>query len=85
MYWAVHTGDSAGKEAEAGRERELAGKLTEVWLPWWLSDKESACDVGDPGLIPGLGRFSGERHGHPLLYSYLENTMDGEPFTFLSD
>ena len=79
---AVHTGDSAGKEAEAGRERELADKLTKVWLPWWLSGKESACNVGDSGLIPGLGRFSGKRHGNPLLYSYLENTMDRGAFYF---
>ena len=73
---AVHTGDSARKEAEAGRERELAGKLTKVWLPWRLGGKESACKVGDPGLIPGLGTFSGEQHGNPLLYSYLGTSMD---------
>ena len=28
--------------------------------------KESACNVGDPGLIPGLGRSPGERNGNPL-------------------
>ena len=33
--------------------------------------KESACNVGDPGLIPGLGRSSGEGNGNPLQYSYL--------------
>ena len=31
--------------------------------------KESACNTGDPGLIPGLGRFSGEEIGYPLQYS----------------
>ena len=37
-------------------------ELTErqLGLPWWLSDKESACNAGDVGLIPGLGRSSGE-------------------------
>ena len=29
-------------------------------LPWWLSGKESACNSGDLGLIPGLGRSCGE-------------------------
>ena len=38
--------------------------------------KESACNVGDLGLIPGLGRSSGEGNGYPLQYSGLENSMD---------
>ena len=32
--------------------------------------KESACNAGDPGLSPGLGRFAGERIGYPLQYSW---------------
>ena len=32
--------------------------------------KESACNVGDPGLIPGLGRSTGERIDYPLQYSW---------------
>ena len=32
--------------------------------------KESACDAGDPGSIPGLGRSSGEGIGYPLQYSW---------------
>ena len=35
--------------------------------------KESACNTGDLGLIPGLGRSPGGRHGNPLQYSCLEN------------
>ena len=35
--------------------------------------EESACNVGDLGLIPGLGRSSGEGKGYPLQYSGLEN------------
>ena len=38
--------------------------------------KESACNEGDPGLIPGLGRSPGEGKGYPLQYSDLENSMD---------
>ena len=38
--------------------------------------KESACDVGDLSLIPGLGRSPGEGNGYPLQYSGLENSMD---------
>ena len=36
--------------------------------------KETACNVGDVGSIPGLGRSSGEENGNPLQYSYLENS-----------
>ena len=38
--------------------------------------KESACNVGDLGLIPGLGRSRGEGKGYPLQYSGLENSKD---------
>ena len=38
--------------------------------------KESACNVGDLGLIPGLGRSPGEGKGYSLQYSGLENSMD---------
>ena len=35
-------------------------------LPWCLSGKESTCNTGDAGSIPGLGRFPGEENGNPL-------------------
>ena len=35
--------------------------------------KESTCNAGDLGLIPGLKRSPGEGHGNPLQYSWLEN------------
>ena len=38
--------------------------------------KESACNVGDAGLIPGLGRSPGEGKGDPPQYSCLENSTD---------
>ena len=39
--------------------------------------KESACNAGDLGSIPGLERSPGEVNGSPLRYSCLENPMDG--------
>ena len=38
--------------------------------------KESTCNVGDLGLIPGLERSSGEGKGYPLQYSGVENSMN---------
>ena len=38
--------------------------------------KEPACNEGDPGSIPGLGRSLGEGNSYPLQYSGLENSMD---------
>jgi len=35
-------------------------------FPWWLKGKESACNAGDPGSIPGSGRSPGGGHGNPL-------------------
>ena len=44
--------------------------------PGWLSGKESACQAGDVGLTPGLGKYPGEGNGNPLHYSCLKNPMD---------
>ena len=41
-----------------------------------LAGKESTCNLGDLGLIPGLGRSPGEWKGYPLQYSGLENSTD---------
>ena len=51
---------------------------TPVFLgfPCGSAGKESACNVGDLGSIPGLGRYPGERKGYPLQYSGLQNSMD---------
>ena len=38
--------------------------------------KESSCNAGDPGSIPGSGKSPGEGIGYPLQYSGLENSMD---------
>ena len=57
-------------------------KLKDAWVfPGGSDGKASACNAGDLGLIPGLGRYSGEGNGNPLqyscLYSCLENPTDG--------
>ena len=45
-------------------------------FPGGLGGKESTCNAGDPGSIPGLGGSHGEGNGNPTQYSYLENPMD---------
>ena len=42
--------------------------------------KESACNEGELGSVPGLGRSPGEGHGNPLQYSCLEKPMDRGPW-----
>ena len=41
--------------------------------------KASTCNAGDPGLIPGSGKSSGEGNGNPLQYSCLEKPWTEEP------
>ena len=45
-------------------------------FPGGSDSKESACNAGDPGSLPGMGRSAGEGKGNPLQYSCLENPMD---------
>ena len=45
------------------------------YFPCGSAGKESVCNAGDLGLIPGLGRSPGEGKGYPLQYSGLENSM----------
>ena len=65
------------------REGTQVHSSTENWIKDLLScksgleGKASACNAGDLGLIPGLGRSPGEGNGNPLQYSCLENPMDG--------
>ena len=47
-----------------------------VSFPGGSAGKESTCNAGDLGLIPGLERSPGEGKGSPLQYSGLENSMD---------
>ena len=45
-------------------------------FPGGSDNKEPACNAGDLGLIPGLGRSPGEGNSYPLQYSGLRNSMD---------
>ena len=47
-------------------------------FPGGSDGKESACNAGDLGLIPGSGRCPGEGNDNPLQYSCLENSMNRE-------
>ena len=52
-------------------------------FPAGSASKDSPCNVGDLGLIPGLGRSPGEGKGYPLQYSDLENsTVHGTPLQY---
>ena len=50
--------------------------VTTRGFPGGSEGKESACNVGDLGSIPGSGRSPGEGNGNPLQYCCLENSMD---------
>ena len=45
-------------------------------FPRGSNGKESTCNAGDPGFIPGSGRSPGAGQGNPLQYSCLENSID---------
>ena len=50
--------------------------IYKIGNPVGSEGKESACNAGDPGSIPGLGRSPGGGHGNPLQHSCLKNSMD---------
>ena len=58
--------------------RQTLKKKKKKGLPCSSNGKESACNAGDQGSIPGSGRSSEERNGYPLQYSCLENPIDRE-------
>ena len=62
------------------RLERLTGEYREYYsgFPGGSDSKEPACNVGDPGLISGLGRSAGAGNGSPLQYAYLENSVDRE-------
>ena len=50
--------------------------MVTLGFPCGSDGKASACNAGDLGSIPRLGRSPGEGNGNPLQYSCLENSMD---------
>ena len=66
---------SRTKWGESGQVSAALG-FQSKGFPYSSVGKESACNAGDLGLIPGLGRSPGEGKDYPLQYSGLENSMD---------
>ena len=62
--------------AEEPKPVFLFSQLLAQGFPCSSVGKESACNAGDPGSIPGSGRNPGEGNGNPLRYSCLENPMN---------
>ena len=58
------------------KKKKTLWSLLKNSFPGGSAGKESTCNTGDLGLIPGLGRSPGEGNGYPLQYSGLENSMD---------
>ena len=54
---------------------DLTNKRIQAWATLLVDGKEFVINAGNPDLIPGLGRSSGEGNGNPLQYSCLENSM----------
>ena len=52
--------------------------ILQVDFPSGSEGKESTCNAGDQGSIPGSGRSPGEGNGNPLQYSFLENSLGRE-------
>ena len=74
-----------GREQKQGELLEVSERKQQILRILDLPDgkelgssdsKESSCNVGELGSIPGLGRFPGEGNGYSLQYSSLENSMD---------
>ena len=82
MWW----GSSTGQLLWLSKQPAVPGKTcwrgdrppTPVFLgfPGGSAGKESSCNVGDLGSIPGLGGSPGEENGNPLQYSGQKNSMD---------
>ena len=64
------------KKKERKKEKKTLASSSD--FPCGSDGKASACNAGDPGSTPGLGRSSGEGNGNPLRYSCLENPMNRE-------
>ena len=58
------------------QEHQFFSAQPSLGFPCGSAGKESDCNAGDLGSIPGLGRSPGEGKGYPLQYSSLENSMD---------
>ena len=68
--------DEAARDTTLRQESFYKGDILVDRIPCSSNCKESVCDAGDQGSIPGSGRSPGEGNGNPLQHSCLENPMD---------
>ena len=71
VHWSIHS--SSRPSIDAFYQYQLSSRLHVHMI--WLS-KESACNVGNLGSIPGLGKYPREGSGNALWCSCLKNSMD---------
>ena len=81
LGWRIPWTEKHGRIQSVGSQRvrhneRLTLSLSFGSIPGGSDSKESACNAGDPGLIPGLRRSPGEGNGYPFQYACLENSMD---------
>ena len=80
--WSSEENIAVRRQKEHLRNYEHCSELIELktWsgLPWGSDSKESTCNVGDLGSIPGSGISPGEGNGYPLQYSCLGNPIERE-------
>ena len=77
-YWLFQNKDEALLFSILSLIRAVSYSVANAntWLPSLLSGKESACQAGDRGSIPGLGRCPGEGNGNHLQYSCVDNLIN---------
>ena len=77
MFGWINVFEVIFESRESGGKTDFEGHFLFVMdFPCGSVGKESACNAGDLGLIPGLGRSPGEGKGYSLQYSGLENSRD---------
>ena len=72
------TEEPGGLQSVGSQESDTTERLNHhhMFISFDSVSKESACNAGDPGLIPRLGRSPGEGNGNPPQYFCLENPVD---------
>ena len=73
-----------GRVGGGSKGRSICIYMADLGFPQRSVGKESTCNAGNPGSIPGLRRFPGEGNGNPLHYSCLEILRTEEPGRLLS-
>ena len=76
LIQAPHCTDNCNLDKNSLTMRIYHVIINHVGFPAGSDSKESACNAGDLGLIPGSGWSPWEENGYPLQYSYLENLTD---------